>query len=364
MFTQSRKQKLIILISITIFLIVLCAIGIQRRHKANLYALGHKAEEVKDWQNAFSLYYELKNLDHQYKDIAIRLSEVARKAIHDHQPELTIENEIRVLRWLAYTGDLEILADAFDRSTVYIPDGKFIMGDDNGDYDERPQRLIYLDAFEIDRYEVTNVQYQRFVFQTGQRAPQYWVNKNYPPGQADYPVVGVGWEDANAYCTWMGKKLPTEAEWEKACRGPNGNTFPWGNDWDAERANTGIAAAEHWPKSYKDGWNLVSTSGTNLGPPSLRPVGNYLDGVSRFGVLDMIGNVSEWVSDWYNPNFYIDMPTENPMGLEPPWQHSVRGIAWYDRVGQESRIESESRCSARNASHSYDTPRIGFRCAR
>jgi formylglycine-generating enzyme required for sulfatase activity len=97
--------------------------------------------------------------------------------------------------------------------------------------------LAYLDAFAIDRYEVTNIQYGRFLSATGKRAPSYWSDGQYPAGRADYPVVGIGWEDASAYCAWAGKRLPREAEWEKACRGPDGNLYPWGNQWDARLAN-------------------------------------------------------------------------------------------------------------------------------
>ncbi len=238
------------------------------------------------------------------------------------------------------------------------------MGDDNGDPDERPQRTIHLDAFEIDRYEVTNIQYQRFVRLMEWRTPCYWSGSDYPPGQADYPVVGVGWEDANAYCDWVGKRLPTEAEWEKACRGSEGYIYPWGNQWDDEKANTGIYQVSQWPNNIDGGWGIVLTPGTSRRFLGLRPVGSFLDGASRFGVLDLIGNASEWVSDWYNPNFYIHMPEENPMSQAPPWQHSVRGSGWYARQEQEKWMEHESRCSARNASHSYDTPRTGFRCAQ
>jgi iron(II)-dependent oxidoreductase len=356
--------KIIIMISIAVTVIALIVVAIQWGYKANLYTLGTEAAKVNDWQKAFSCFYELYKHDRNFQDVAIRLSDAARNAIRYQPKEITMENEIKILRWLVYSGDLEILADALDNSTVYIPAGDFIMGDENGDTDERPQRIIHLDAFEIDRYEVTNIQYQRFVLHNRWRTPRYWSGTDYPSGQVDYPVAGVGWEDANAYCAWVGKKLPTEVEWEKACRGPNGNIFPWGDQWDSERANTGINQADQWPESYEDGWALLPTPATSSQMLGLRPVGSYLDGASSYGVLDLTGNVSEWIADWYNPNFYASMSVENPISVEPPWNHSVRGMGWYDRAGQESWGEHESRCSSRNASHSYDTPRIGFRCAR
>lgn len=363
MHSKPRMAKIVMMISVSVLIVTSIVFAIQWRHKLSLYSSGAEAARANNWQKAFSCFYELYHRDRNFQDVAVRLSDAARNAVRYHPQELTIENEIRILRWLAYSGDLATLADALDNSTVYIPAGDFFMGDDKGDTDERPQRLIYLDAFEIDRYEVSNIQYQRFVLHNGWRTPRYWSGTDYPPGQADYPVAGVGWQDANAYCAWVGKQLPTEAEWEKACRGPNGSIFPWGNQWDSERANTGINQADQWPESYEDGWSFLPTLVAGPRMLGLRPVGSYLDGASSYGVLDLTGNVSEWVADWYNPNFYASMPAEDPMSVEPPWSHSVRGMGWYDRAGQESWVEHESRCSSRNASHSYDTPRLGFRCA-
>ena len=94
-----------------------------------------------------------------------------------------------------------------------------------------------LSAYEIDRYEVTNIQYQRLIKATGRRPPRYWFGSDYPRGQADVPVVGVSWQDADAYCTWVEKRLPTEAEWEKTCRGTDGRIYPWGNPWLPDRVN-------------------------------------------------------------------------------------------------------------------------------
>jgi len=359
-----RLLMLIITITILAILAVLGVSKIQGKNLGSLYALGAAAAKNNDWQKAFNHFDALCKQNCQYQDVATRLSEAARNAIQYQQKELTIEKEIKIIQWLVTSGDLDIATEALNHCTVVIPSGKFIMGEDNNDADERPQREIYLDTFEIDRYEVTNIQYQRFVLEMGYRTPHYWSGTNYPPGQADYPVVGVGWEDANAYCEWVGKRLPTEAEWEKACRGPDSNIYPWGDEWDDEKANIGINQANQWPYHYEDGWEFVLTPGTSEQILGLRPVGSYLDGASLYGVLDMIGNASEWIADWYNPNFYSEMPVENPVGLDPPWQHSVRGSAWYDRAGHESWMLHKSRCSARNASHSYDTPRLGFRCAQ
>ncbi|NIQ57793.1 MAG: SUMF1/EgtB/PvdO family nonheme iron enzyme, partial [Gemmatimonadetes bacterium] len=167
--------------------------------------------------------------------------------------------EIDLLRRLAAADDRGTLAEVLDRSVVRVPAGEFSMGDDGGPANERPQRPVYLDGFEIDRYEVTNVQYWRFVQATGREPPPYWPGDDYPPGQADVPVVGVTWEGADAYCAWVGRRLPTEAEWEKACRSTDGRTYPWGEEWDPLRANVGLFEGDvAQPRGYTEpglvGW--------------------------------------------------------------------------------------------------------------
>jgi formylglycine-generating enzyme required for sulfatase activity len=142
--------------------------------------------------------------------------------------------------------------------------------------DEHPVHRVSLNAFFIDQYEVTHVQYQRFIGATGRSAPPYWQEGKIPRGQGDLPVM-VGWADAEAYCRWAGKRLPTEAEWEKAARGADGRKYPWGNEFDPARANVGEAQ-----------------------PGTVR-VGNYPTGKSPYGAYNMIGNVWEWTSDWYQP---------------------------------------------------------------
>jgi formylglycine-generating enzyme required for sulfatase activity len=153
-----------------------------------------------------------------------------------------LDNQTRRIRRLAASDDLSV-AGILDQSVVFIPAGRFVRGSNWGNSNEGPEQWVYLDAFEMDRYEVTNIQYSRFLAATGNQAPSSWIGGTYPDGQADFPVVGIGWRDANAYCGWAGKRLPTEAEWEKACRGPAGNVYPWGNEWDSSRANMDYPAA-------------------------------------------------------------------------------------------------------------------------
>jgi formylglycine-generating enzyme required for sulfatase activity len=245
----------------------------------------------------------------------------------------------------------EQLARDLDGSMVYVPAGEFVMGSDAGDVDESPQRRVYLDAFEIDKYEVTNVQYQRFLRATGRDAPQSWAGRfvhllptrspdwqgeTYPPDETLHPVAGVDWQEAAAYCAWVGKRLPTEAEWEKAARGTEGWVYPWGDTWDASKANTREAGAGY-----------------------TQPVGSYPAGASLYGALDMAGNVWEWVADWYDRTYYHYAPQRNPPG--PPagtGERILRGGAW-------DSWPAQVRTSYRNATHFFGPNfRVGFRCAK
>jgi formylglycine-generating enzyme required for sulfatase activity len=280
-----------------------------------------------------------------------------------------LAQEVALIRQNSGPGDWARLGELLDSKMVAVPAGIFLMGSDRGRLDERPQHRVYVDAFEIDRYEVTNAQYRRFVGATDQTLPPFWQNALYPPGQEDYPVVGVSWLEADAYCRWAGKRLPTEAEWEKACRGADGRAYPWGNTWDPARLNVDltrhVAAGtgdEVFP--WQAAWDLLKASPELSTQPALQPVGSYPKGVSPFGMLDASGNASEWVADWYNWSGYQSLPDRNPLVTAPPWNHSERGSAWYDPAGAQGWAQNMSRCSARNSSHEVRDPRTGFRCAR
>ncbi len=158
-------------------------------------------------------------------------------------------------------------------SMVLIPGGKLDMGRNNGDEYETPVHAVTVNPFYMDRTEVTNEEYQLFVTATGHRPPSHWRNGKFPLSEAKVPVVNVSWEDANAYAQWVGKRLPTEEEWEFAARGPDGRIYPWGNSWNAANAN---ASKE--------------TGG------SISKVGSFPNGASQFGVMDLCGNVWEWTS--------------------------------------------------------------------
>jgi formylglycine-generating enzyme required for sulfatase activity len=241
---------------------------------------------------------------------------------------------------------------------VVVPAGWFTMGDPDGPADERPSRRFYLDAFAIDRTEVTNLQYRRFVLATGAAPPVYWSGTSFPLGAGLEPVVGVGWEEADAYCAWVGERLPTEAEWEKACRSADGRPYPWGGVWDRDRANVAVRMAG----DLDDAWTWLARP-RSWPPVGLRRVGSCPGDVSPFGVMDLAGNAAEWVADRYSWTGYAAWPERNPVGVGPPWNRSIRGGAWLGLSSAAVPPDLVARCSTRNSSHSHDDPRVGFRCA-
>lgn len=223
---------------------------------------------------------------------------------------------------------------------VYVPAGEFIMGSDSGSSDEQPVHTVYLNAFWIDQTEVTNEMYSKCV-----EAQQcYFSGRSYDRfhdlNYANYPVTYVSWEDANSYCSWAGRRLPTEAEWEKAARGIDGSTYPWGETIDCLYAN-------YW---VKDGFCIGDTT----------PVGSYENGKSLYGAYDMAGNVWEWVADWYSKTYYQISPFSNPLGSDFGQFRVLRGGAWnYNKL--------DVRSTARNKDEPEDwfgNVGFGFRCAR
>jgi formylglycine-generating enzyme required for sulfatase activity len=231
---------------------------------------------------------------------------------------------------------------------VYIPEGEFTMGSDDK---ESPQHIVYLDAYWIDKTEVSNAQYAMCVAEGGCTKPannfsvtreSYFDNSEY----ANYPVIFVSWSQAVAYCSWTGRRLPTEAEWEKSARGPENFIYPWGNTFDGTRANyCDINCQRDWKDNrFDDGYFDTS------------PVGNYPGGMNMFGVLDMAGNVHEWVADWYAP-YSSDYQT-NPTGPDSGTDKIMRGGSWGD---DRDHVRSDIR-SPINPDNWMDF--IGFRCAR
>ena len=227
---------------------------------------------------------------------------------------------------------------------VTIPAGEFLMGNSEGKgrADEWPQRSVYLDEFAIDQVEVTNERYLAFVATTGHRSPPnpYGAGPlSSAKGIEQLPVVQATWYDAKAYCSWAKKRLPTEAEWEKAARGTDGRLFPWGNEpATSKRAN------------FDREWEEEKT---------LYPVGSMSDGDSPYGVKDLSGNAREWVQDWYDPEYYKHAPDRNPQGPdEKGVVRSIRGGSWHSPI---SDITTTARGRGGFALQTHGT---GFRCAR
>ena len=243
---------------------------------------------------------------------------------------------------------------------VYVPEGDFEMGsaDDDPDAfdDEKPRHAVYLNAFWIDQTEVTNATFSDFLneegnqvegdvtwlTEEGERVLIEQVNGTFEPknGFTDHPVVEVSWYGANAYCAWAERRLPTEAEWEKAAGGTDGRKYPWGNE-----VPTGDLA------NY-------SGAGANDGYERTSPVGNYPAGASSYGAFDMAGNVGEWVSDNYDSNYYAFSPRQNPVGPLALKTKVFRGGSWFEPApGIRVRSRGRFNTDFRNFS-------IGFRCAR
>ncbi|MCA9464796.1 MAG: SUMF1/EgtB/PvdO family nonheme iron enzyme, partial [Nitrospira sp.] len=229
---------------------------------------------------------------------------------------------------------------------VLVPAGEFTMGARNEDkdtfYDEQPAHQVYLDAYYIDQYEVTTSRYAAFMEATKRNPPRYW-SKTMRKQNVKLPVVGVSWEDAQAYCVWAGKRLPTEAQWEKAARGTDGRIYPWG---DQPPNNT-----------------LANCCSSNL-LAGQRSVGSFEGGKSPYGAYDLAGNVLEWVADWYDATRYQQRargnePVRNPQGPATGKSRVLRGGSWY---GDDPRnLRSSIRVKDLSTVLYYI---VGFRCAQ
>lgn len=228
---------------------------------------------------------------------------------------------------------------------AFIPAGEFLRGrshslpDDSLKWfptllkDDRPVRKTFISAFYLDEHEVTNKQYLQFVLGTKHPAPYNWPRGKLPAGKETLPVVDVNWVDANAYCVWAGKRLPTEAEWERASRGlMEGGKYPWGD------------GAPTKSSSHFD--SLDGPYPVRQFPP------NY------FGLFDMAGNVWEWCNDWYGKDYYQSAPDCDPKGPDTGLYRVLRGGSWAD---EPKFLTCANRSWARPAERS---PNIGFRCAK
>ena len=235
---------------------------------------------------------------------------------------------------------LPSIVSAGDENLVKIQGGEFAMG--SNEHSDEPLHNVVLDSFMIDKYEVSNARFKDFMKATGHPAPAYWDDPRL--NKPKQPVVGVSWNDATAFCKWDGKRLPTEAEWERAAKGPSGDKhYPWGHTLDPKKANYG----------------------QNVG--HTEPVDSYPDGVSGFGVYNMAGNVFEWVSDWYGPKYYKDSPALNPQGPDKGYNFAnqgpvkvLRGGSW---LAPETSLHTSHRFWNQPENNSYGVG-LGFRCAK
>lgn len=264
------------------------------------------------------------------------------------------------------------IAEKDGMEMVFVPAGAFEMGSSEGNQREQPVRQVYLNAYWIDRTEVTNAMFKKFVNETGwrteaEKAGWSWAYQSFEkdyeatsgatwrnphPGfwianLENHPVVHVSWADAQAYCEWAGRRLPTDAEWEKSARGTDGRTYSWGNeDPDGHLANFADVNLEHFlsDENVDDGYQFTA------------PVGSYPAGASPYGALDMVGNVAEWVHDWYCSSCPHDS-INNPVGPAFGDERILRGGTWISSIDSlpswhRSRLYPESTGSF-----------YGFRCA-
>ncbi len=230
-----------------------------------------------------------------------------------------------------------------DPDMVFVPAGKFTMGSDFSSA-ELPIHDVTLDAFWIDRTEVTVDQYSACVTAASCTAAGTSVKCNAGvAGRGDHPINCVDWSQALAYCIWAGKRLPTEAEWEKAARGTDARTRPWGE----ETATCDYAVVDD-----------ASAGGFGCGLAHTGPVGTKPAGASPYGALDLMGNAWEWVNDWYSPTYYSVSPPSNPPGPVSGDERTIRGGAWGD--GSGATLRSAYRIPS-GVTGTVNT--LGFRCA-
>lgn len=232
---------------------------------------------------------------------------------------------------------------------VLVPAGPFLMGSNDGLPNERPEHHVTLAAYYIDQFEVTAGRYQKFVDSAKTGLPPMWDDEA-ARTLSDLPAVGISWTDAVAYCTWAGRRLPTEAEWEKAARGTDGRRYPWGHMQpfvDIANYNRGVWVSE--------AITLVPVD-SGLKGMSVR-YGLKNGGRSPYGVYHMAGNAAEWVADWYDRESYLKSPDNNPTGPSTGEKRVLRGGSWAD-------LPIALRVTARfSAEPDFEDRTIGFRCA-
>ena len=270
-------------------------------------------------------------------NLRVPVSELTRTS----QPNTTLSPaQTSISATSAFGIGSSMISEKDGMTLLYVPAGEFTMGSENSESDEKPVHTVDLDAFWIDKTEVTNAMYARCVNANQCNSPaltssssrsEYFGNPEYD----NYPVIYVSWNDANAYCAWVDRRLPNEAEWEKAARADDARTYPWGDD----APNNNLLNYNH------------AVGDTTV-------VGKYLDGKSIYGALDMAGNVWEWVADWHDSSYYGKSSARNPPGPISGTYRVLRGGSW---VNIDGNVRSANRVRFVPADASYS---IGFRCSR
>lgn len=309
---QERKYKMI---GVATLIAVAMLVGGYLFYGAwSKYNSANSALEAGEWEEARRLFTELgdyqdsqtllKDADDQLTQIALEAGEWGRAvSLSGNSPQ-------ELLHLSCPPPSESSLGDTWDRCSdgmtmVYVPAGSFMMGSMGGMSDERPEHEVILTSFWLDRTEVTNKMYEQCVAAGRCRISRHATDSSFN-GESQ-PVAGVSWDDANAYCDWVGGKLPTEAQWEYSARGPDGNIYPWG---------------DYQPN--KDLANYDRSVGKTT------DVGSYPAGASWVGAVDMAGNALEWVADWYSDTYYANAPLDNPPGPESGTIKMVRGGSWHN----------------------------------
>lgn len=285
-------------------------------------------------------------------------------------PEPTLQPASTEIPTSPTTSPITEIIDDFGVPMVLVPAGEFIMGNNAEDVladckkvisdcqldwfkDQEPPHQVFLDEFYMDIYEVTNILYKACVDAGACAAPQNTSSKthsNYYGNSefSDFPVIYIDWSQATAYCKWRGANLPSEAQWEKAARGTDGRTYPWGNKFDGTRANF---CDKNCPLNWSD-------KSTNDGYADVAPVGSFEEGKSPYGIYDLAGNVFEWTADWYSDTYYQNSPFSNPLGPDSGRYRVLHGGSWSDYAFS---LRAPYRLGFKPGEISDS---LGFRCAK
>ncbi|MEK7448836.1 MAG: formylglycine-generating enzyme family protein [Planctomycetota bacterium] len=339
----------------------------ENRRKAYQSLLeGFKSLAVKDYEGYLAAQRQITQAKKEYSESEAELSGVMEIIEKDYFKVLGIEalpplaGQVDDERDKQTNLPLQVICIANGAVMVLVPGGEFTRGAELVE-NERPARRIDLTAYYIDKYEVSNARFKKFVEATNHKTDAETVTKGYvfrsdsyivenacwkdPQGNSqgiderqDHPVVQVSWSDANKYAEWAGQQLPTEAQWEKAARTTKGQKYPWGDEWDATKCNS-----------------------SENGPDRTDAVNIYEPGASFYGCLNMAGNVSEWCRDWYQKDYYRISPQGNPPGPAEGLNHTLRGGSW-------ETPQDFLRCSKRTEGLPIEdlggcwTDALGFRC--